>query len=115
VSEHIKTTGAICPICEHGQLIAIRPELWHCSRSWCDSEFFYDGEPGQRTLNVRSKPKRISYVRKRSPHVWPLRFLIIMLGVCLMALDGRNGGDPGIGFGIALVLFLGTAFVGRND
>lgn len=48
-------TGCRCPICERGQLVEVGPEVWWCSRSRCNSEFFYDGSPGRRLLNCRNK------------------------------------------------------------
>ncbi|WLJ71102.1 hypothetical protein [Sphingomonas phage Carli] len=45
-----------CPICTQGQLVEVGFETWQCSRPRCNSEFFYDGEPGQRMLNCRDKP-----------------------------------------------------------
>lgn len=49
---------SLCPICEQAPLVSIEPETWDCSRPRCNNQFFIDGEEGQRTLNVRDKPRK---------------------------------------------------------
>lgn len=47
-----------CPICEAGKLVPVAPEVWHCERRSCNTEVYYEGPPGMRTVNVRDKPRQ---------------------------------------------------------
>jgi ribosomal protein L37AE/L43A len=47
-----------CPVCTRLSLVQIGDERWACLSRRCNSEFFIEGEPGQRMLNVKDRFRR---------------------------------------------------------
>jgi hypothetical protein len=98
--------GTLCPICERGGLIAVGPGVWQCARQACNSEFYYDGKPGERMLAVRDKPS--SHRRRRGAAVLSalLRVAAIALAVYLMRDEGLHQRTPGVWFAMAVILIV---------
>lgn len=86
--------GTRCPICMSGQLVKVGPEVWWCSRSRCNSEFFYDGEPGNRLLNCRDK--RLANSPQSQPGGWLRRLFRARTCECPPPFIPQRNGTCGV-------------------
>lgn len=64
------------------------------------------------TKTHKQQMEELRTERRRQFRLLPVRIVMVLVGVGVMYLEGQHRPDPGVGFAVAMALFIGAVLIG---